>query len=365
MEIRTNATSTHRRLVGEVGEHEPYVEISPRNLHYTRDWLIGAVVWYLSDHPGITKLSGQKLYQIADKYCTAYGRTGHGYLASSADAAALVDATSHESRLKDGGIKLGQSRFWLTRKWFVNAIAGHRKAGGKRPNSVGALEKITHGRDGIAVRDGTVRHNHAPDLTNPIVLKADEAIAELLPGFGETFPRTTSAIMSNAPSISTVAIVAGLTEPDAPHDLFAPTDSPGGGLKVPTPEVDVETPKAADIEDVTLPERALVQVYRILRDTKEVRRLKRLYGHCCQICSTTIKLSDGNLYAEGHHIRPLGGTHKGEDNQGNILVLCPNCHVKCDYGCIEIHVEKLRVLDGHKLDSKNIEYHNAQRFERF
>lgn len=99
-------------------------------------------------------------------------------------------------------------------------------------------------------------------------------------------------------------------------------------------------------------------VYRILRDTELAKQLKRDYQYCCQVCGHTIVLPDGSRYAEAHHIRPLGLPHRGPDRVENLIVLCPNHHAMCDYGAMKLVLDNLRIIDGHKIDSKYIAYHN-------
>lgn len=118
------------------------------------------------------------------------------------------------------------------------------------------------------------------------------------------------------------------------------------------------TPPAADLEEVDPPGRVLTQTYRVLRDTELVRKLKSLHRNVCQVCGQVITLGDGSSYSEGHHIQPLGGSHKGPDIPENILVLCPNHHVMLDYGSTFLDVSQLRSVQGHYLGSRYVKYHN-------
>ena len=123
---------------------------------------------------------------------------------------------------------------------------------------------------------------------------------------------------------------------------------------------DSETLKTAD-----LPERAyeasrvLTQVNRIIRDTEISRRVKALYAYRCQICGYTIDLGSGKLYAEAHHIMPLGSKHNGPDIVENIMCVCPNHHVLLDYGAIPISQTNLRTASGHIFSEAYINYHNT------
>lgn len=119
------------------------------------------------------------------------------------------------------------------------------------------------------------------------------------------------------------------------------------------------TPAAIDAGDVPS-DRIPTITYRILRDTELARRVKLLHSYRCQICDHTIELPNGSLYAEAHHIRPLGGRHTGPDQIENILCLCPNHHAEMDYGARELSLSILRTVPEHPIDPSFIEYHNKQ-----
>lgn len=118
------------------------------------------------------------------------------------------------------------------------------------------------------------------------------------------------------------------------------------------------TPQAADTS--APPPRIETTTYRILRDTEIARRVKVLHGYQCQICGETIKLADGSLYAEAHHIQPLGSPHNGLDKMENLLCLCPNHHVMMDYFAIPLEPEKLHSVPGHTVGEALVRYHNTQ-----
>tara|TARA_R110001583_G_scaffold74336_1_gene205945 strand:- start:723 stop:1385 length:663 start_codon:yes stop_codon:yes gene_type:complete len=121
----------------------------------------------------------------------------------------------------------------------------------------------------------------------------------------------------------------------------------------------VDTPIAFDIPNGEMePERRESITYRVLRDTALARKLKLLYENKCQICRNTIYLKSGATYSEAHHIKPLGREHNGPDVAENIVVLCPNHHVMCDYGAIELNLSELYVCSGHDLSETYIQYHN-------
>ena len=113
------------------------------------------------------------------------------------------------------------------------------------------------------------------------------------------------------------------------------------------------TPVANDINEVDEARRSFISTYRILRDTALARRMKGDNNFTCQLCGTQIVLNDGTPYAEAHHVQPLGNPHNGPDHPGNIVCVCPNCHVKLDYGVIYIKVE-----DFEDLHPIYLKYHN-------
>lgn len=90
--------------------------------------------------------------------------------------------------------------------------------------------------------------------------------------------------------------------------------------------------------------RAESTVQRIVRNTEISRRVKALHDYTCQVCGVRIEIAAG-AYAEGAHIRPLGRPHDGPDVEGNILCLCPNDHVRFEFGAILIE-DDLRIRDS-------------------
>ena len=116
---------------------------------------------------------------------------------------------------------------------------------------------------------------------------------------------------------------------------------------------------------------------RIIRDTALARFLKRLYEYQCQICGYTFSVPQGALYAECHHLKPLGQPHQGPDLQTNMIVLCPNHHAMMDYGSIAIDPDDLTLhsIDRdspeigkplhskhHPIDRPFLEYHFSNLF---
>lgn len=56
-----------------------------------------------------------------------------------------------------------------------------------------------------------------------------------------------------------------------------------------------------------------------------------------------------DTYSEVHHIRPLGSPHNDPDIANNIIILCPNCHVLCEYGAVHLHLDALYNLPKHPI----------------
>lgn len=136
------------------------------------------------------------------------------------------------------------------------------------------------------------------------------------------------------------------------------------GTPVPIPETVPQGP--APREEAT--------VQRLVRNTAISRKVKELHGYVCQVCGEGIEIASG-AYAEGAHIRPLGRPHDGPDVMENVLCLCPNDHVRFEYGSIYIEddltivdringaaVGTLRTLSSHTVDVAQLAYHR-ERFD--
>jgi hypothetical protein len=142
-------------------------------------------------------------------------------------------------------------------------------------------------------------------------------------------------------------------------DLFFSVQGLGGGVWGLRSKL-IETPKASDLPvGVVEPGRSAVLTYRVLRDTPLARKIKVLHDHRCQICGEAVQIAPGRAYSEAHHIIPLGAPHNGPDTPENIIVLCPNHHVLCDYGALLLDRSALRVVKGHSIADQSIEYHNT------
>lgn len=127
-----------------------------------------------------------------------------------------------------------------------------------------------------------------------------------------------------------------------------PPESPGGHPP--------SLPEASDLAEP--PPRQEFTTSRVVRDTALAQRVKAMHGYRCQVCGEAIELPDGTLYAEGHHIRPLGRPHDGPDVEGNILCVCPNHHAELDFAARPINPSELRTAEGHAVGPEYVRYHN-------
>ena len=113
------------------------------------------------------------------------------------------------------------------------------------------------------------------------------------------------------------------------------------------------------VADVALPPgRTTTMVTRVIRDSTLARLVKELHEYRCQICDTQLTLPGGRLYAEAHHLQPLGAPHHGPDIAENLLVVCPNHHALCDYLASELDPGTLRQHPEHSIGPEFLDYHN-------
>ncbi len=147
-------------------------------------------------------------------------------------------------------------------------------------------------------------------------------------------------------------------------------------LTITQPVIEDSNDNEVQLDNAELPRRTLVEITRVIRDNNLSKELKELYKNKCQVCKTTLTLSDG-YYSEVHHLQPLGGEDNGPDKPSNMIVVCPNHHALFDSKAIAIVPETLRVItfDGteisslfleakHKIDDKYLRYHFEKRFKR-
>ncbi|MEU3616046.1 YDG/SRA domain-containing protein [Streptomyces sp. NPDC006872] len=118
--------------------------------------------------------------------------------------------------------------------------------------------------------------------------------------------------------------------------------------------------------------RSALSVQRIVRSTAIANLVKRMHDYTCQVCGTRLQSQTGG-YAEAAHIRPLGSPHDGPDAVGNVLCLCPNCHVRLDQGMLIINDDltvvnradstllgRLRETAEHRVDREQLAYHRVR-----
>ncbi len=118
-------------------------------------------------------------------------------------------------------------------------------------------------------------------------------------------------------------------------------------------------PQARDLESPPR-ERVETTTSRIIRNTRHSNRVKMIHNYECQLCGYTLFLADGSRYAEGHHLQPLGAPYNGPDEMANIICLCPNHHAACDLGAIELLRNNVRIVEGHAVGQRYIDYHNSR-----
>ncbi|MGF9891467.1 HNH endonuclease [Priestia megaterium] len=110
---------------------------------------------------------------------------------------------------------------------------------------------------------------------------------------------------------------------------------------------------------------------KFFRDLALASTLKNLYQCQCQVCKIQINTPNG-LRIQAHHIQPYNDVHKGDDCWGNMLVICPNCHLQFDelYFAIEpntltihcfdetnvFHGKKIKLQPGHQLEYTYLKY---------
>ncbi|MGW7354226.1 YDG/SRA domain-containing protein [Streptomyces sp. NPDC054784] len=127
--------------------------------------------------------------------------------------------------------------------------------------------------------------------------------------------------------------------------LEAYDDTPTPPSTQPQPPNTPSAPSSAPVAGNETPERVTSTVQRIVRSSAVKQRVKAWHQNRCQICGLRIEVPGGS-YSEGAHVRALGAPHNGPDTTGNVLCLCPNCHVMLDSGAIVIEDDLLVVRNG-------------------
>lgn len=130
-----------------------------------------------------------------------------------------------------------------------------------------------------------------------------------------------------------------------------------------------QPPSDADLagEGMLVPRRVETVTVRIVRDTTQSRRLKRLYDFTCQMCGARLEGIAGP-YAEAAHVRLVGRPHDGPDTPENLLCLCPNHHALFDFGGVGVADDftligqpgRLNVHRRHQLDGAHLRHHRER-----
>jgi putative restriction endonuclease len=118
------------------------------------------------------------------------------------------------------------------------------------------------------------------------------------------------------------------------------------------------------------PGRVTTTVQRIVRSSAVKRQVKEWHDNRCQLCEVRIEVPGGS-YSEGAHLQALGSPHNGPDTTGNVLCLCPNCHVVLDAGAIVLGddlsviragevVGTLRTHPRHTIDQECVKQHRER-----
>ncbi|MEU3711792.1 HNH endonuclease [Streptomyces catenulae] len=110
---------------------------------------------------------------------------------------------------------------------------------------------------------------------------------------------------------------------------------------------------------------------RVVRDPALVRTVKNLHHDRCQFCDLQLRTRTGT-YSQAAHIRGLGQPHNGPDVLSNLLVLCPNDHVRFDTLALYVDADDvvretadgtragvLRRHEKHRIDAAYLRYHRA------
>lgn len=135
------------------------------------------------------------------------------------------------------------------------------------------------------------------------------------------------------------------------------------------PQPPVELVLGSEDEALGPVERAAKYVEVLKRRRENALRVKQAHGYACQVCDTKLPIP-GGYYAEAAHIQPVGRPHDGPDVTGNMLCLCPNCHILFDHGTIHVDNEgyvvgwtrkvRLRKSAGHDLRQECLDYHRTK-----
>jgi putative restriction endonuclease len=152
-------------------------------------------------------------------------------------------------------------------------------------------------------------------------------------------------------------------------EAYDDTPTPQAAQQPELPNTSVDSESVA-ITGNESPERITSTVQRIVRSSAVKRQVKAWHNNQCQICDLRIEVPGGS-YSEGAHIRALGSPHNGPDTTGNVLCLCPNCHVMFDAGATVIEDDLtviragqiagiLRTDPRHTIDLECVRHHRER-----
>lgn len=89
--------------------------------------------------------------------------------------------------------------------------------------------------------------------------------------------------------------------------------------------------------------------------------IRSMFGNECCLCGEKMpKVNENNIhyspfrvsknYFQAHHIVPIA--KDGKDELDNLLLLCPNCHIKIHLGCFDLSVRELTELSRKKRNAQ-------------
>ncbi len=90
------------------------------------------------------------------------------------------------------------------------------------------------------------------------------------------------------------------------------------------------------------------KIYRILRDTKIAREVKLAHGFQCKV------ICRGSVYQ--------AAWIEWSRCIGDIMCVCPNCHVLLDFEALRLDLQRLDPSLAHIVEQEYINYHNENIF---
>lgn len=144
------------------------------------------------------------------------------------------------------------------------------------------------------------------------------------------------------------------------HDLFYKASRGVWGIREFSAPPNPPVRGLGSEEILERPKRTPVMLNRIDRKPDLAERVKNQHKNKCQLCGEALALRDGVTYSEAHHLQPLGKPHDGYDVEENLIVLCPNCHVKCDWAAVEVPWGQIKERTKHPISKTYVDYHNAR-----